>query len=311
MAAQVPHQAGGILSQSVALISLMTSGSGRVEVINRSGKWAVGRALPPSTLTKVEMSDNAQPFEPAEFDPASYGETAATDYDDLYAELDPTEAADTILQLASGGPVVEFGIGTGRLALSLMERGLDVHGIDGSPDMVAVLRQQKGGEHVPVVIGNFAEASAGTDFAVAVLAVNTIYALPTQDAQVETFRNAAKHLRSGGYFAVEAWIPDLGAFRQGKAVRPVIVNNRHIELEVAKIQPARQTMLTTKVHFKDNGLRLIPANHRYAWPSEMDLMARLAGMRLAYRWESWKRDEFRDESMAHVSVWEKISTGSW
>jgi SAM-dependent methyltransferase len=212
---------------------------------------------------------------------------------------------ETIAELAGGGPVVEFGIGTGRLALPLAERGLTVHGIDGSAEMAAVLRGKPGGADIPVVIGDFSEALAGTGFSVAVLAINTVFALPSQEAQVACFRNAARHLRPGGCFAVEAWIPDVGAFRNGTALRPVQISDGHVELEVARIHPANQTMLTTKVHLSARGLQLIPANHRYAWPSELDLMAQLAGMRLAHRWENWERAPFRDASTGHVSVWEK------
>jgi SAM-dependent methyltransferase len=205
---------------------------------------------------------------------------------------------------------VEFGIGTGRLALPLAERGLTVHGIDGSPEMVAALHAKQGGENIPVVIGDFSEVTAGTDFALVVLAINTIYALPSQEAQVACFRNAARHLRPGGRFVVEAWVPDPGVFRNGTAIRPVQIHQGHIELEVARIHPANQTMLTNKVHFSAEGVRLIPANHRYAWPSELDLMAQLAGMRLAHRWENWERAQFHDASATHVSVWEKPAAGA-
>lgn len=251
------------------------------------------------------MPGTDQPFGPAAFDAAAYGRSAARDYDELYAGLDPAAAVETLAELAAGGPVVEFGIGTGRLALPLAERGLIVHGIDGSAEMAAVLHGKRGGEDIPVVIGDFSEVRAGTDFALAILAINTIYALPSQDAQVACFRNAARHLRPGGRFVVEAWVPDLGAFRNGTAVRPVQIRDGHIELEVARIHPASQTMLTSKVHVSAAGVRLIPANHRYAWPSELDLMARLAGMHLVYRWQNWERTQFHDASTTHVSVWEK------
>jgi SAM-dependent methyltransferase len=250
------------------------------------------------------MSGLEQPFDQAAFDAAAYGRVAAADYDRLYAELNPMAAVETLADLAAGGRVVEFGIGTGRLALPLSER-VRVHGIDGSADMAAILRQKPGGEDIPVVIGDFSEATAGSDFALVVLAVNTVFALPSQEAQVACFLNAARHLRQGGRFVVEAWVPDVGAFRNGRAVRPVQIHDGHIELEVARIHPASQTMLTNKVHLSDEGVRLIPANHRYAWPSELDLMARIAGLRAVHRWENWERAPFNDASTTHVSVWEK------
>ena len=245
------------------------------------------------------------------FDPSAYGRVTADDYDDLYAGLDPTAAVELLAELAAGGSVVEFGIGTGRLALPLAQRGLVVHGIEGSPKMAESLRRKPGGHALPVVIGDFAEVSAGTGFSLAVLVFNTVFALPSQDAQVRCFRNAAAHLRQGGRFVVEAWVPDVGSFRNGTAVRPVTVRDERVELEVARLQSATQTMWTTKVHLTDAGVRLVPANHRYAWPAEMDLMARLAGLRLEQRWSSWDREAFTDDSPAHVSVWRKVSDGPW
>jgi len=252
-----------------------------------------------------------EPFSPSAFDPAAYGRGAAQDYDALHAALDPSAAVQTLAELAAGQPAVEFGIGTGRIALPLAARGLEVHGIDGSTEMIRELRRKPGGDQIPVIVGNFAETLAGTGFGLVILAANTVYALPTQDAQVACFRNAARHLTTGGSFAVEAWVPDVGAFRNGTAVRPVQIGSEHVELEVARIHPAAQTMQTTKLHLSVQGNRLIPANHRYAWPSELDLMARLAGLRLAHRWEDWQRAPFGDASTVHVSVWEKVPGGTW
>jgi SAM-dependent methyltransferase len=257
------------------------------------------------------LPETSKPSDPSEFDPAEYGRFVAADYDDLYADLDSSAAVENLAQLAAGGPILEFGIGTGRLALPLIERGVDVHGIDGSPEMINVLRRKRGGEGIPVTIGDFSKVTAGADFALVILAVNTVYGLPSQDAQVECFRNAARHLRVGGRFVVEAWVPDIGRFRNGTAVRPVQISSEHVEMEFARIHPANQTMVTTKLHVTKGQVRLVPANHRYAWPCEMDLMARLAGMRLAHRWENWEHEQFRDTSMNHISVWEKMTSAVW
>lgn len=256
------------------------------------------------------MADNNEPGPDQAFDPAAYGRQAAPGYDELHAELDPSAAVETLADLAGGGPVVEFGIGTGRMALPLAGRGLAVHGIEGSPDMADLLKSKPGGQDIPVVVGDFAKVTAGHDFRLAFLVYNTIYALPSQDAQVGCFVNAARHLRPGGRFVVEAWVPDIGAFRNGTAVRPVQVSGGHVELEVANLHAAEQTMLTTKIHLSERGIRLIPANHRYAWPSELDLMARIAGLRPLHRWENWQRGPFRDASTTHVSVWEKPAPGT-
>ena len=240
-------------------------------------------------------------------DPSAYGSHVAADYDDLHADLDPTPAAETLAEMAHGGAVLELGIGTGRLALPLLDRGLEVAGIEASPEMAAVLARKPRGDRIPVTLGDFATADAGRrDFSLVALVFNTLYALPSQDAQVALFRNAARHLRDGGLFVVEAWLPDLGAFRDGRAVRPLDVGDGTVLLEVAEIFPAQQRMRTNKILLRgDNGVRVWPAHHRYAWPAELDLMARLAGMSLRHRWADWRRTAFLDASRGHVSVWQK------
>lgn len=239
-----------------------------------------------------------------EHDPAAYGAAMAPLYDTIYhAAFDTDGAVEQLARLAEGGPVLELGIGTGRLALPLAARGLEVAGIEGSPDMAAVLRAKPGGDALPVTIGDFATATAEGSFALALLAVNTIYALPDQDAQVATFANVARHLRRGGRFVVEAWVPDLGAFSGGQAVRPLMITADRVVLEVAELDAVAQVLTTTRVHATDDGVRLLPAVHRYAWPSELDLMARLAGIRLERRWADWRDTPFTAASTAHVSVY--------
>lgn len=250
--------------------------------------------------------DGKRPPVAKEFDPSAYGRHVADDYDELYADLDPTDTVDALVALADGGRVLELGIGTGRVALPLLERGVQVAGIEGSPDMARRLAAKPRGDEIPVTIGDFASADAGGSFDVVALVFNTIYALPSQEAQVAVFRNAARHLRAGGVFAVEAWIPDMGSFRNGTAVRPVDIGEGDVVLEVAEIHPADQTMRTNKVALGGPaGLKVWPAHHRYAWPAELDLMAQLAGMRRVHRWEDWRRTPFTDTSRTHVSVWEK------
>jgi len=240
-----------------------------------------------------------------EFDPATYGRSGiASDYDDLYTDVwDTTNAVTLLAELAAGGPIMEFGIGTGRLALPLRGLGLDVHGIDGSAEMVEQLRTKPDGAAIPVTIGDFGEVSAGSDFALVVLAVNTIFALPDQRAQVACFRNAARHLAPGGAFVVEAWIPDLGAFRRNRLVRQRILREDVVSVEAVVLESATQHMRTTQVVLRNGSVQLYPANHRYAWPSELDLMAELAGLQLESRWADWKRQPFDDDSTEHVSVY--------
>jgi SAM-dependent methyltransferase len=239
------------------------------------------------------------------FDPGAYGRRIAVDYDATTGTEPAEDAVAALLELAEGGAVLELGIGTGRLALPLARAGLEVHGIEGSPEMVEQLRRKPGGDRIPVVVGDFTTARVEQTFDLAVLAYNTIFALPSQDAQVACFANAARHLRPGGAFVVEAWVPDLGAFRAGRAIRPVTLAEGRVVLEVAEIHPAEQTMRTNKVFLDGAGVRVFPANHRYAWPAELDLMARLAGLSLAQRWEDWTRRPYDDRSPAHVSVYRR------
>ncbi|PZG06554.1 class I SAM-dependent DNA methyltransferase [Nonomuraea aridisoli] len=237
------------------------------------------------------------------FDVAAYGRSIADIYDATVRDLPTQAAVELLCELADGGPVLEFGIGTGRLALPLVSRGLNVAGIDGSPDMVEILRRKSGGDGIPVTIGDFATTRVDGRFALVVLTTNTIFALPSQDAQVSCFRNAAAHLEPGGRFVIEAWVPDLTGFRDGSSLRLLSVSEDVVLAEAARLSPAEQLMYTTKVRMTGEGLRLLPANHRYAWPAELDLMARLAGMEREHRWSDWAGTPFTDDSRAHVSVY--------
>ncbi|MDP9401868.1 MAG: class I SAM-dependent methyltransferase [Actinomycetota bacterium] len=241
----------------------------------------------------------------ADFDPTAYGASGIADeYDDLYRDHWETDAAvESLVQLANGGAVLELGIGTGRLAIPLLGRGVEVHGVDGSVEMVSKLREKPGGDRIPVVVADFAHADAGRGFALVVLAVNTIFALPDQQAQVECFRNAARHLAPSGRFVIEAWVPDLGGFRHNRLVRSRILRSDKMSIETAELDPVAQTIRTTQAVFSNGSVRLYPANHRYAWPAELDLMAQLAGLQREERWADWSRSPFTADSRAHVTVY--------
>lgn len=239
------------------------------------------------------------------FDASEYGRHIADVYDDTFAHLAPDDAVERLVALAEAGPVCEFGVGTGRLALPLVQRGLRVAGVEGSRSMVAGLRAKPGGDQIEVAVGDFANTRLPGEFALVLLAFNTIFALPDQAAQVACFRNAAAHLRPGGRFVVEAWVPDPAAFHLGAALRPVRVAEDEVLLEAAMLHPADQRMTTTKLRLTHSGIRLLPANHRYAWPAELDLMAELAGMGREYRWADWRAAPFVDDSRQHVSVYRR------
>jgi SAM-dependent methyltransferase len=239
-----------------------------------------------------------------DYDPAAYGARIADEYDEIYEEAFDTEGAVAcVAELAARGALLELGVGTGRLALPLRERGIEVHGVDASPDMLQRLAAKPGGADMAVTVGDFAQVSVPGEFSLVLLAVHTIFALPSQDAQVRCFENAARHLGPGGRFVVEAWLPDLTQFAHGPSVRPRAVGGQRVALVVAEHDPVGQRMTTTQVHLSDRGVRLHPANHRYAWPAELDLMARLAGFGLEHRWEDWRRRRFTATSSAHVSVY--------
>jgi SAM-dependent methyltransferase len=245
---------------------------------------------------------------PDDFDPAEYGRHIGAVYDALADSAFSTDTDATVAllaELAEGGPVLELGIGTGRLGIPLAGRGLPVHGIEGSPEMAEQLRRKPGGADVSVVVGNFADTRVPGEFALVALVANTIYALPSQDAQVDTFRNAAAHLRPGGRFVIEAWVPDVGDFRAGRALRIVSLADRRVVLEAAELDPVEQYMRTTKLFCGPDGLQAFPAHHRYAWPAELDLMARLAGMRREERWEDWRRRPYTAASRHHVTVYRR------
>lgn len=237
-------------------------------------------------------------------DAERYGAHIAGDYDGLYEPVLDTEGAVACLaDLAGGGAVLELGVGTGRLAVPLARRGLAVHGVDSSSAMVEQLRAKPGGDQVEVTLGDFGDVRLGRRFSLAVLAFNTVFALPSQDAQVAVFENVARHLVPGGRFVVEAWVPDLTRFHRNQAVWARSTGGAGVSLEVAWLEPVAQVMRTTQVRLDDGGVQLFPANHRYAWPAELDLMARLANLVPEHRWATWRRDPFVADSPDHVSVY--------
>jgi SAM-dependent methyltransferase len=219
-----------------------------------------------------------------------------------FADAVLTPAVECLARLAAGGAVLEFAIGTGRLALPLAARGVAVSGIELSPDMIAVLRSKPGGTAIPVVQGDMATASAGAGFALVCLAYNTIGNLLTQPEQVACFRNAARHLRSGGRFVVENMVPDLRRLPPGQEAVVFAATDGYVGLDT--YDPVAQRL--TSHHFTmaaDGTARHEIMPQRYAWPAELDLMAELAGMRLESRWADWSGAPFAAESRSHVSVW--------
>ncbi|MBP5868002.1 methyltransferase domain-containing protein [Streptomyces scabiei] len=247
-------------------------------------------------------------------DPDGYfGEAVAAHYDDPSSPVFGAEAVDPAVELIAGlagGPggdarALEFGIGTGRIALPLARRGVQVHGIDLSRAMVERMRAKPGGADIGVTLGDFATTRVdGPGFTVAYLVFNTINNLTTQDAQVDCFRNAAAHLLPGGRFVVEVGVPDLRRLPPGQNAVPFHVGPTRLGFDTYDV--ATQGMRSHHMVVVEGRpvYRSIP--FRYVWPAELDLMARLAGLRLRNRWEGWKGEPFTNDSTGHVSVWEKV-----
>ena len=236
-----------------------------------------------------------------------FDEWIAQRYDTLWPELlEPSvldSAVDLLAELANGGPVLELGVGTGRLAIPLSGRGLEVRGIELSPSMVAALEAKPGASAIGVTIGDFATTDVGEAFQLVYLVRNTITNLTTQDEQVQCFRNAAAHLRSGGCFVIENYIPALRRIPPGET--KVVFGATPTHVGVEEYDFATQVAISHHYWFIDGRLRTLASPHRYLWPAELDLMARLAGLTLRHRWADWDRTPFDSESRGHVSVWEK------
>jgi SAM-dependent methyltransferase len=246
-----------------------------------------------------------------DYGPETYGDRVADVYDELYASgtaahagfLDTEGAVAKLTELAGDGPALELAIGTGRLALPLAERGIEVHGIDASEAMVAKLRAKPGGERIPVTIGDFADVAVDSRYRAIFVAFNTFFALLTQEDQIRCFENAAAHLTDDGVFAIEVFVPDLARFDRNQRVNANIVDIDRVMIDVAQHNPIKQTVASQHVMVTEQGITLYPVNIRYAFPSELDLMARLAGLHLLHRWGGWREEPFDRESQRHVSVW--------
>ena len=238
-----------------------------------------------------------------DYGPETYGDRIAEVYDGLYSGLDTEGAVGMLTELAGSGPVLELAIGTGRLALPLAERGLEVHGLDASEGMVAKLREKPGGDRIQVTMGNFADVDVEGRFSLIFIAFNTLFALLTQEEQLRCFANAANHLADGGVFVVEAFVPDLGRFDRGQRPHVNIVEPDRVMIDVSRHDPAEQRIDSSHVVLTESGTKLYPVGLRYAFPAELDLMARLAGLELTNRWGGWWRQPFDARSDRHVSVY--------
>jgi len=244
-----------------------------------------------------------------DYNEATYGDSIADIYDDWYP-APPVEMIDVLEDLARTGPALELGIGTGRVAIPLRSRGVDIHGIDASEAMVARLKAKPGGERIPVTIGNFAKLDAGGNFSLVFVVFNTFFTLASQDEQIACFEKVASNLQPGGLFAVEAFVPDLTRFTHNQVTEVRRISPGELMLEASLHDRLNQRTFSHHVVITNSGVKLFPIQIRYAWPTEMDLMARLAGMRLRERWSNWRREPVTADSASHISVYEMASNSS-
>jgi SAM-dependent methyltransferase len=241
-------------------------------------------------------------------DPDGYfGEQVAASYDDPSDQVFKPEviepAVSLLAELAGSGSALELAIGTGRIGLPLSQRGVPVQGIELSRAMAARLRAKPGGDAIDVTIGDMTTTRVPGDFTVAYLVFNTINNLTTQEAQLACFRNAAEHLAPGGCFVIETGVPPLRQLPPGQDIQGYRASPSRIVSYT--FDHATQQYRGHYVEFTSGTgeYRTIP--FRYVWPSELDLMARFAGLRLRHRWANWNREPFTTDSGSHVSVWEK------
>ncbi|MCC6312897.1 MAG: class I SAM-dependent methyltransferase [Thermomicrobiales bacterium] len=240
-----------------------------------------------------------------DYDPivSSFGDEAAAGYDDVLRG-DEAQTVEFLASLANGGPVLELAIGTGRIALPLAARGIPLAGIDLSPAMLDRLRSKPGGEQIPVTLGDFAEVGVTGRYRLIYLVFNTLFNLLSQDDQVRCFENVATHLTEDGVFVVEAFVPSyLLRLRDNQYVDAEGIEIGEVRLDVGRHDPVRQMLEESHVVLSPAGVRLFPIVTRYAWPSELDLMARIAGLRLKNRWGGWEGEPFTASSPRHVSVY--------
>jgi SAM-dependent methyltransferase len=237
-----------------------------------------------------------------------FDDLAAENYDSREAEMFSPEvlepAVDFLCALAGDGPVLEFGIGTGRVAIPLAKIGLQVHGIDLSEAMIAKIGHKPGGELVHSVAGDFSETRVPGSFSLVYLVFNTIMNLTTQEAQIACFRNAASHLNAGGYFVIEVMTPDLQRLPFGETIRANTVAGDRASFDEYDI--VSQSLISHHLDLHEGQARKDSVPFRYVWPAELDLMAQLAGLRLKERWGGWNREPFTNISTSHVSVWQKV-----
>lgn len=232
----------------------------------------------------------------------TYGDRFADVYDDWFSSYDPA-LINTLAAYADGGAALELGIGTGRVAIPLKEKGIEVEGIDTSEAMVERMHAKPAGKQIPVMIASFANFSIEKKFKLVYLVFSTLFGLLTQDEQVECFQSVARHLTPDGVFVIEAFLPDMGRFTSGQTIRVTQLEDQEVRLDASQLDIVNQIISSQQVVLTEDGAQLRPVKIRYVWPAEMDLMARLAGLSLQQRVADWNGAPFTAQSSKHISVY--------
>jgi SAM-dependent methyltransferase len=243
---------------------------------------------------------------PEDYGPSTYGDRIAQRYDEWFSVPGDAEWAVEFLQYWAGpGPALELGIGTGRIALPLAARGVEIQGIDASEAMVSKLREKPGGTDIDVTFGDFAEVAVDGTFRLIYVVFNTFFALLSQEDQVRCFANVAAHLTEDGAFVIQAFVPDVTLYDRGTRVAPQFIGVDSVVVDIGELDMAEQRITAQHVVLEHGSVTMYPVRLRFAFPAELDLMATLAGLRLRQRFAGWRGEPFNASSGQHVSVYER------
>jgi SAM-dependent methyltransferase len=240
-----------------------------------------------------------------DYGPETYGERVADVYDEWYVPPNTAGECDFLAEYAADGRVLELGIGTGRVAIQLAARGIEVHGIDSSPAMVAQLRAKPGGADLPVVVGDIADVPVDGDFALVFIVFNTFFMLTSQAEQIRCLRNVCAHLAPDGRFVLHAFVPDTSRIERGQDLSVREAGMHRVRLDATVYDSLAQRLDTTQVRITEEGVRFVHAKLRFAFPPELDVMAQLAGLELESRWSTFTRAPFGNDSAFAVSVYRR------
>lgn len=239
------------------------------------------------------------------YDPTEYGRVWASEYDQLFNERDDFKQLNQFIAVRAGShSILEFGIGTGRVALGLAEEGFDVHGVDISQEMLDLLAAKPHGDKIHTILGDFTTVKVEGIFSLVIIAFSTLFLLESQEAQVACIANAARHLEPGGLLVVEAFVPDPSRWVRGQTTYVSSLSNDLVDLMIAVHDPVEQVIHNQHLLFSNEGIKLKPTRLRYAWPGEIDLMAQLADMSLIERYADYSKSPFTASSGSHVSVYQ-------